>query len=306
MRILTLLCIAGMISWASSAHAQPPAGLYPAVPNIERLPPIVGPGLPSSDVGTLPNPTTPATPVTHQLPLDAPEPEAVEAPVEEVIEEGPESPWSGSFELGLNGSDGNNDIFNFRLGLDLERKTDWTKFTFDLDYKNDSTDEVQTANRLFIDGRQEWKRKEGPWSIFAHGTTEYDEFQDFDTRIAADAGLTYEFIKTDIGRFAGRMGLGGSREIGGSDDDWTPEASLGLDAERKLSKWQKFVMSVDYFPSLSDFGDSRIQLKADWEITIDADMNLAVKFGVLDRYDSTPGDAEHNDLDYSAVVLWKF
>ena len=299
MRSLALLLI---VCWTPHAFAYGPPGpsLSLGFTSIERLPPIDGPAVPIAGE------RTPAIPATHELPADEVEPEAIETPVEEVVEEEPENPWSGSFELGLNGSDGNNDLFNFRLGLDLERKTDWTKFTFDLDYKNDSTDEVQTANRLFIDGRQEWSPTPGPWSLFAHGTTEYDEFQDFDTRIAGDAGLTYEFIKTDVGRFAGRVGLGASREIGGSDDDWVPEGSFGLDLERKISKLQKFVMSVDYFPDLSNFGDSRIQTKVDWEVTIDADMNLALKVGVLDRYDSTPGTAMHNDLDYSAVILWKF
>ncbi|MCG8584616.1 MAG: DUF481 domain-containing protein [Pirellulales bacterium] len=311
MKTLALHCVTVCtFGWAGLCAGQWP-GEAPVVdltqpgslPNIERLPPISIPDLP---------PPPDAAPVLPSQDPPETEPELaegaeLETPLEEVTEEVVvESPWSGSFELGLNGSDGNSDVFNFRFGVDLKRETDWTTFTFDLDYKNDSTDDVQTVNRLFLDAREEWSPTQGRWNLYLHGTTEYDEFKDFDSRIAADAGLTYNFVKTDVTRFAGRVGLGTSKEFGSVNDDWIPEGSFGLDFERQISKLQKFVMSVDYFPDLSDFGDCRIDTKADYEIVIDADMNLSLKLGALNRYDSTPGDSLHNDLDYSAVLLWNF
>jgi putative salt-induced outer membrane protein YdiY len=303
MRSLTLACVAALLfGWSAACHAQwfgdtPPqfdGSEIERLPSLDSLPPAAPEELP-----LLPNPTPQPAP-------DA-EPEAVETPAEEIItEEIVKSPWCGSLELGLSGSDGNNDIFNLRSGFDLKRKTDWSTFTFDLDYKNDSTDNVQTANRLFIEERWEWSPQQNRWSWYAHGTTEYDEFKDFNSRIAGDAGLTYDFIKTEAGRFAGRFGLGTSREFGGSNDDWIPEGSFGLDLERQISKLQSLEMSIDYFPDLTDFGDCRIQTKFDYQIVIDAEMNLALKLGLLDNYDSTPGDALHNDLDYTAALLWKF
>jgi putative salt-induced outer membrane protein YdiY len=302
MKHIALYCVAVCtISWASLCSAQLPAAGFA---DYERLPPINA-APPSNARVPLQLPLA-LTPNPHPNPAEIVEPEVLEVPVEEVIEEAPQSPWSGSFELGMNGSNGNSELFNFRFGVDLERKTDWTKFTLDLDYKNNSTDEVQTANRLFLDVRDEWSPSDGPWSLYVHGTTEYDEFKDFDSRIAADAGLTYNFIKNDITRLAGRFGLGTSHEIGGSNDEWVPEGSFGLDFERKISKLQKFVMSVNYFPDLSDFKNSRVDTKLSYELIIDAENNLSLKLGALDRYDSTPGDALHNDLDYSAVLLWSF
>lgn len=305
MKTLALYCaVACTLGWASICVAQWPGVTAPVgdMTEFERLPPV--------NAAPLSEPPTDQTLIPSQRrPEFVPpvgEPAELDVPFEEVVDDVAESPWSGSFELGLNGSDGNSDVFNFRLGVDLKRESDWTKFTFDLDYKNDSTDEVQTVNRLFLDVREEWSPTKGPWNLYVHGTTEYDEFKDFDTRVAADAGLSYNFVKTDVTTFAGRLGLGASREIGGMNDDVIPEGSFGLDFERQITKLQKFIMSVDYFPDLSDFGDCRIDTKVDYEIVIDADMNLSLKLGVLDRYDSTPGDALHNDLDYSAVLLWNF
>jgi putative salt-induced outer membrane protein YdiY len=325
--VFTSVAVCAM-GWFSPGWAQGPDSVPPAIelPVIERLPPTGTPAIPNAPIADalVPNQHPVAPPAVDQplelVPPDAPPevlaPPDAAAPVDEVVAEEVEevvkeevvekSPWSGSIELGANGSSGNSNLYNVRFGLDLDRKTDWTKFSFDFDYKNDSTDHVRTANRLFLDLRQEWAPTPGPWNLYVHGTTEYDEFKDFDTRIAADSGLTYNFLKTDKSRFAGRMGLGVSHEIGGTSDEWVPEGSLGLDLERKISKFQKFKMKVDYFPDLSDFGDSRVDTKVNYETVIDADMNLSLKLGVRDRYDSTPGTAQHNDLDYSVVLLWKF
>ena len=303
MKRSALVCVVVCtFTWTVSAQAQWPGADPPVIDltNIERLP--------STDVPPLPHepPQAPLVPAVNPAPSQLVEPEMLEIPTEQFEAEVVESPWSGSVEMGLNGSDGNSDLFNFRFGADLKRETDWNTFTFDLDYKNDSTDDVQTANRMFLDMRNEWAPTKGRWNLYAHGTFEYDEFKDFDSRIAGDAGYAYNFIKNDITRFAGRVGLGTSHEIGGSNDEWVPEGSLGLDFERQISKLQKFVMKVDYFPDLSEFGNARIDTKIDYEIVIDTEMNLSLKLGVLDRYDSTPGDALHNDLDYSAVLLWNF
>jgi hypothetical protein len=308
MRLLAFFCVVvSTFGWSAVCCGQWFGDAPPQFDgaDIERLPSTgVLPPTAPADLPLLPNPHPPET---RDAEPETAEPEAVETPVEEIGEDVIiKSPWCGSVELGLSGSDGNNDIFNLRSGFDLKRKTDWSTFTFDLDYKNDSTDNVQTANRLFIEERLEWSPQKNRWSWYAHGTTEYDEFKDFNSRIAGDAGLTYDFFKSDAGRFAGRFGLGTSREIGGTNDDWIPEGSFGLDLEREISKLQSLEMSVDYFPDLSNFGDCRIQTKFDYKIVIDAEMNLALKLGLLDNYDSTPGDALHNDLDYTAALLWSF
>jgi len=225
--------------------------------------------------------------------------------LDETVEE-VKKPWEGSFELGLNGSSGNSDIFNFRIGADAKRETDRAILTLELDYKKDSTDSVDTANRLFLEGRNEWLLGESPWTIYIHGTTEYDEFRPFDARLAADSGLGYQFIKTDVTEVKGRIGAGVSHELGGPDDSYPIEATFGLQFSRQISEKQKLSASVDYFPEFADFMNSRITTKADWEILLDSWSNMSMKVGVIDRYDSTPNGARHNDLDYSVTLLWKF
>jgi putative salt-induced outer membrane protein YdiY len=214
--------------------------------------------------------------------------------------------WEGNFELGLNGSEGNSETFNFRFGAEGKRQTDDNVLTLDLDYHRDTSHSVETAHRLFFDWRYEWLFKESPWTWFAHGSAEYDEFKAFDLRVSLDTGLGYQFLKTERTSFLGRMGGGWSREFGGPDDRYVPEAVLGADFAHRFSPRQKFTASVDYTPDVTDFADWRLNTKAAWDVVLDEAMNLSLKVSVLDRYDSTPHGAKPNDVDYAVTLLWSF
>jgi putative salt-induced outer membrane protein YdiY len=218
----------------------------------------------------------------------------------------PKKLWEGSIELGVNGAEGNSESFNLRFLVNAKRTTDWTVLTLNTRYTNNSTNNVTTVDRLFFEGRNEWLLKDTPWSLYVHETTEYDEFRPFDLRLTADAGIGYEFLKTDLTSLKGRVGPGVSHEIGGPDESYVPEAVLGLTWEQKITARSKLTASADYFPDISDFGEFRVNSQANWEFVLDDVLNLSLKLGVLDRYDSTPNGVAENDLDYSATILWNF
>lgn len=240
-----------------------------------------------------------------------PMPETAEVVVEteEPATPAPEPPpkiWEGNVELGVNGSDGNTETFNLHFGTKLKRKTDLSIFSSELDYRKNTADSIETANKAFLDSRYERLFPESPWTWFIHNTEEYDEFTAYDLRVAVDTGFGYRFIDLDTTSLIGRFGGGTSREIGGPNDDFVPEAVFGLEGERQLTKRQKLRASVEYRPDVTDFADYRINAKADWEVLLDEEMNLSMKAGVIDRYDSTPEGLEPNDLDYTLTLLWGF
>ncbi len=117
--------------------------------------------------------------------------------------------------------------------------------------------------------------------------------------------MGYAFIKRDTRQLAGRFGSGASREFGGGDETWVPEAVFGTDYEHKLSKRQKLSANVDYFPAWEDFTDYRIVSKASWELSLDEETHLSLKIGMIDRYDSTPFGLDPNDVDYFVTLMWK-
>lgn len=214
--------------------------------------------------------------------------------------------WEGTFEFGLDGTEGNSRTLNFRVGIEAKRETPYDVLDLDLDYHKKTADFRETANRLFFDARIEALYEESRWTLFIHHSTEYDEFKPFDVRVALDSGVGYQLIDWETTTLTARIGSGASHEIGGPDDAYVPEAVAGLEFEHQLTDRQKFSLTADYTPSMLTFADYRLSAKAGWEIMLDEEMNLSMKFSLLDRYDSTPNGAKPNDLDYSITLLWGF
>ena len=156
-----------------------------------------------------------------------------------------------------------------------------------------------------MNSRFDYKLGDSRWSLFQVTRLEYDEFKAFDLRLALNGGIGYAFIRTDTRTLTGRFGAGASREFGGLDDSWVPEAVFGIDYIHKLSDRQRLAITSDYYPSWEDFMDYRLVTQASWEIVLDQETNLSLKVGLLDRYDSTPQGLQHNDLDYFITLLWK-
>lgn len=255
-----------------------------------------------------PSPPQAALELPPQEDIPAPPPEASVIVGPELVAPAPPPPkiWDGSIEFGLNGSAGNSEVFNFRLGAKGKRKTPSNELSLNLLYIKNTQDGQETANRSFMEGRDEWLTANSPWTRYVHGTGEYDEFRAFDFRIAADAGLGYSFVKNPATTLIGRFGPGFSQEIGGPDDSIVPEAVLGMEFEHKFSDRQKLIFSTLVYPDLGDFGEFRSINKAAWELLVDPSWNLSLQLSVLDRYDSTPNGAKPNDLDYALIALWSF
>ena len=224
------------------------------------------------------------------------------------------SEWDSSFELGVNGSSGNSDSFNLTTGFDFKRSSELTETKVAFKYINNQSDRVRVAHnaRLSLD----WEKKFGDrnagrfepsrWSWFVKNNYFYDEFRPFDLRVAINSGWGYRFLEDDIQMFKSRVGAGASREFGGLDDQWIPEALFGLDYRRKISRRQKLEATLDYFPSWENFADYRVVTDVSWEFLLDEETNLSLKLNLNDQYDSTPDGARANDIFYSLLLLWKF
>jgi hypothetical protein len=217
----------------------------------------------------------------------------------------PTDGWSSSFEIGINGSTGNAETFSMRTGAHIQRSAGGSNFTLDVKYAKTLASGLETQHNALLNSNVETDVGDSLWTTFFKTSLEYDEFKAWDVRTAMNAGVGYHLLKTEDAKFIVRFGSGVSREVGGPDDDYVPEAVYGLEIDRKITKRQKFYGTVEYFPDWTDYQDYRLVTNAGWEFVLDEEANLSLKLGAIDRYDSTPHGRKPNDLDYSLVLLWK-
>ena len=212
--------------------------------------------------------------------------------------------WENSLELGINGSEGNAESFSILAGGKLKRESDASAFAMDISYGKTKSSGVETQNYALFNSRWDWKLNERSF-LYNKNVIEFDKFKAFDLRLVLSGGLGHHLIKNDQTTLTGRFGAGASREFGGPDDDWVPEANFGMDFEHKISKHQKINGVMDYYPSWEDYADYRLVSKIDWELLLSEQANLSLKLGAIDRYDSTPNGTKANDIDYFVTLLWK-
>ena len=214
--------------------------------------------------------------------------------------------WKNSAEVGINGSAGNAESMSFQTGARLKRKTDFTNFDFRISHNRTNASGTETQNNALMYVDFERYLGNSKWTYFVKNGLEYDEFKSFDLRYNISSGLGYNFIQTEDLTLASRFGAGASREFGGPDNSWVPEALFGGDYEHQLTQRNKVILKVDYFPEWENFSNFRLVSDLAWEYLLDEDGNLSFKLGAVDRYDSTPNGAKPNDVNYSALLLYKF
>lgn len=218
------------------------------------------------------------------------------------------SGWTGSFEIGADGSDGNSQTLDVLSGFEVTKETVSADYLVDFDYIYESANGAPTNHTLMLLGRREWDRKGTDMKWFADGWYEYDQFQDFDNRIAFHAGLgKIPLHKRNCCTLKGRLGAGTSKQWNQYvDQEWRPEVLAGGEYRCKFNDRSSLYVEADYYPSVGDLNDFRVKVRAGWELLLNEKKGLGLKLFAIDRYDSTPADALPNDLDYGVSLIWKF
>ncbi len=215
--------------------------------------------------------------------------------------------WKGTVEAGINGSAGNSEVFNLRIGVGAKRTTQKMETTVASTYTRATEGGTVTKNRWDGNVRNDWNLGDSPWLIFAQGRLEYDDFQDWDWRLTVNGGVGYKFIKTKETTLIGRVGVGATKEFGGSNNAWIPEGLLGIDFSHQITERQKIFGLLEYYPSFKKFPQYRLLARVGYEILVDPSVNMFLKIGAEDRYDSNPGGGKKkNDVDYFLTLGWAF
>jgi putative salt-induced outer membrane protein YdiY len=216
------------------------------------------------------------------------------------------SPWDSGIELGLNGSAGTNESFSIRTGGYVKSESRFSKLDASIYHNRTTTAGLTTQNNATADVRNDWLLDDSsPWTLFAKANVFYDQFQAFDLQTNANSGIGFQLLDDPIVHMTWRVGGGASREFGGPDSEWVPEALFGFEYDQHLTATQKIAAKLEYFPELEGFAQYRLVADGGWEIELAKPSNVSLKLSANDRYDSTPNGADPHLVNYSILLLLK-
>lgn len=221
----------------------------------------------------------------------------------------PEPPpkWKFRAELGLTGTSGNTRTQDLRAAIGALLETSSERWKFDGVYMRSKTDGEVTKKNWYVAGLHDWLFKNSPWLLFATARYDWDDFQQWDSRISAGVGIGYTVIDTETTKGRLRAGFFETREHGGPNDgDWRPEGMLGAEATHQLTKSQTLEGAVTWYPDLQNSGEYRIVASAAWSIKL-TENGLSLKAGVEEEYDThLEAPFERRDVNYFAALLYEF
>lgn len=225
--------------------------------------------------------------------------------------------WDSRLELSFNIREGRTRSRDGRMKWESGFSSDTQNFRYDAAYRIRSDESDRTEQRFTIGSFWERPRIETPWSIFAQGRYEYDEFNAWDQRITGSGGFGYLLYSRDEVSEDGtefeqwniklRGGLGGRQEFGSDDDALNPEGLAGGELALRLSPRQRLSAKSTYYQTLNEKDDYRIVTSADWEVDIDRMDGVSLKLGLAHEHQAqTPPDVRRDDLSIFASLVLNF
>ncbi len=216
--------------------------------------------------------------------------------------------WKFSLEAGLNGSSGNSDLINFRAGLGARREASDMVTALRAAYAYGKSGGVNDKSRADVDIRNDWIFGDSRWGLFALGKFEFDNFQSWNYRLSVFAGPSYRLLDTQPITVTLRAGAGAKKELLSPNQAWEPELLGGLDAEWRLSERVKLVGLYEIYPSMKRLSTFRWLARGALEVLVDPSLNLVLKAGVENRYDtaSTAFGRRRSDVDFFVLMSLGF
>lgn len=217
--------------------------------------------------------------------------------------------YLGGFEFGMNGSQGNADVLNLRFGANTDIRTERNRFHADVNYTITRESGATEQNQAILNARDELLFGSTQWAAFTALQIEYDQFRDYNFVIGNYFGMSNRWWKSESTFCSTRFGAGALRQLAqnrATPARWVPEALLGGDFNHRFTDRQAWVSSVDLYPNLSQLGNYRLRVRGAYEIVLDPSHGMVLRLGVQDRYDSLPGTAKRNDVNYFTTLLFKF
>ncbi|MDJ0654960.1 MAG: DUF481 domain-containing protein [Xanthomonadales bacterium] len=204
-----------------------------------------------------------------------------------------ESGWSGKGAVGVVAQRGNSETETISISAELINNLEQWRHTLGLNTLNASDDGVDTADRLEIYGKTDYKISDTSF-WFASLRYEDDEFSQFDSQATLAAGYGRQLLKRENHVLTGEVGLGYRRaELRASGETETDPILRGTLAYR----WDISETAALTNNLLVEAGSDNTFAKNVTAITADIANNFGIQFAYEVRHNTEVDDpAENSDF----------
>jgi putative salt-induced outer membrane protein YdiY len=201
----------------------------------------------------------------------------------------PTQRWTGRFEFGLNGTDGNSERFSFTGRSEAKRKTDAGELSLYFQAYYAEANGEQSQNEITTGGRYDWEIAP-KWNAYTRVEFEKDEFEIVDLRSILAFGVSHKFLERERQSLNARLGLGYLREdFESADTEQEVIMDLGYDYTLNLRDWIKVTHDLTYYAGIvSPIEEFRIVANTAAEFDLTDNQQWKLRAGVKHEYDDQP------------------
>jgi len=213
-----------------------------------------------------------------------------------------ESPWDIKGNLGLTYRDGNTNILNFAMLLDVRRSVgEKGLLSFILQGLYSQDDNVETGSEWILVQRYEHSLNEKS-RLWQQLWLETDSQESLALRWVLSAGYGYRLVKTADDKFVmwGELGAGyRSDNFYGGEDEGEAILQINVDWVWKITKTLTYKQVIQFWPSLSNGGEFLLVWNSTFSLPISEKWSFELI--VQDKYNSQP--VEGNEENDFAILL---
>lgn len=214
--------------------------------------------------------------------------------------------WTYTAAVDISGSSGNTDESGFALSGQARLEGPEDRLLLYGNYAYEEANGVRTKDeqKVGMTYTNFFSEKMG-W--YVREELERDTFEGVDFRSTSGAGLSYRFIEEERLSLEGNAGVSYRYESyidPALESDGFPGLDFGLNLNWQFADWGRLVSSLDYLPSVDDFGDYLLTHESGVNIPLGTSDSWVMRFGIQHDYNSSPAPGRDSlDTSYFARLM---
>ena len=204
----------------------------------------------------------------------------------------PKSPWNVTLGAGLSYSQTDDLTLGANFNGSLVRDDDDSKWTTTLKYVyNFDESEVKDNFGILGTNYERMFASNSKLLWFLRGSYQYNQTENYKTRIKAFGGLGYLASSTDDLKLRVNGGVGGSKDRNGNTD-FIPRTTFGYSLDWALNDLTRLTSTTSVENDIKAYADYLLVVEANLNVKVSEAQNLSLYINVRDEYDSNPSKGD--------------